>query len=50
VDGNGHHGSNGAEAAELRRRLQEAYGIIKAIEDAYLAGRMRRTRLPGGGR
>jgi uncharacterized protein (DUF4415 family) len=43
-------GAGGVENAELRRRLDEAYGIIRAIEDAYLRGQSRRLRLPRGPR
>ncbi len=42
----GFHGANGQEVAVLRRKLDEAHGIIRAIEDAYLRGRSRRTRTP----
>ncbi|MHC4200316.1 MAG: hypothetical protein ACYSU0_10015 [Planctomycetota bacterium] len=38
-DGNG---SSNGEVAHLRRQLEEAYSIIRAIEAAYLAGESRR--------
>jgi chromosome segregation ATPase len=43
-------GGYSSEVLDLRRRLEEAYGIIRAIEDAYIKGQSRRFRLPRGPR